>query len=449
MKLKPSSGELTHLLQEIGKITGQGATYHGLYATELLLNRKVCTFCRQALSHPVAASLCRVACCNATLQSMSAGEAYYFRCWANLLVIAIPVAPQGKCIGGIMLGGFCVSGERPDIREAVTQLACSWPDAHPASFLKQLDTVRLITPVALRGLGALAMETTFSNGVNSSEFFKKQNEKYLQQRRIAEAAAELRANEGATPDTSGALSPLISFLNSGNESETHTFISHYLAKLLMASNWDPLKLKAHLRVILAVLTSQDILRGTPWTVATSRDLRNMVRLEQTQTTEESCYEVTEWLHQYFIRQNTPSHDGRNLTERVTHWLQSHYPERVTLGLASKATGVSSSTLVHRLRQESGKSFKAILTEIRIAEAKKFLATTSLEISGIGDACGFFDQSHFTREFKKSINLTPGAFRKLLRVPDEALSRPGSNNLDETAPLRKRGASRQSPVRSRK
>jgi AraC-like DNA-binding protein len=134
---------------------------------------------------------------------------------------------------------------------------------------------------------------------------------------------------------------------------------------------------------------------------------------------------------------------------VTHWLQSHYPERVTLGLASKATGVSSSTLVHRLRQESGKSFKAILTEIRIAEAKKFLATTSLEISGIGDACGFFDQSHFTREFKKSINLTPGAFRKLLRVPDEALSRPGSNNLDETAPLRKRGASRQSPVRSRK
>lgn len=437
VKLKTGTAELTHLLQEIDEIAGQGAVYHALYERQVILNKKVCTFCRQALAHPVAASLCRVACCNGTLQSMSAGEPYFFRCWANLLVIAIPVAPHGKCIGGITLGGFCVSGEKPDIREAVTQLARSWPDAHPATFLKQLESVKLITPAALRGLGALAMETTFSNGINSSEFFRRQNEKYLQQRRIAEAAAEIREQPETTPDIPANTYQLITFLNKGNKPEAQTFISQYLAKLLLASNWDPLKLKAHLRVLLAVMTSQDILRGTPWAVATSRELRNMVRLEQARTTEESCYEVTEWIQQFFVGQNTLTHDGRSLAERVTHWLQSHYPESVTLDLASKAVGVSSSTLVHRLRQEVGKTFKEILTEIRISEAKKFLATTSLDISGIGDACGFFDQSHFTREFKKTINLTPGAFRKLLRVPDEALRQPGSGNLDETAPLRKR------------
>jgi AraC-like DNA-binding protein len=107
-------------------------------------------------------------------------------------------------------------------------------------------------------------------------------------------------------------------------------------------------------------------------------------------------------------------------------------------MTSKALGVSSSTLVHRLQQEVGKTFKEILTEIRISEAKKLLATTALDISGIGDACGFFDQSHFTRELKRSINLTPGAFRKLLRVPADALGRSGMRNLDETAVLRKAG-----------
>jgi len=364
---------------------------------------------------------------------MNAGEPYFFRCWANLLVIAVPVAPHGKCIGGLTLGGFCGSGEKPDIRDAVSQLASSWPEAHPAAFLKHLSTVRPITPSALRGLGALAIETTFSTGMNSSDFFRRQNEKYLQQRHIAEAAADLREHQESTPDIPGNTNQLISFLNQGAKLEAQTFISQYLAQLLLASNWDPLKLKAHLRVLLAIMTSQDILRGTPWTVATSRELRHMVRLEHTQTTEESCYEVSEWIQQYFTRQNATTGDGRSLAERVTHWLQSHYPESLTLTTASKAMGMSSSTLVHRLRQEAGKTFKEILTEIRIAEAKKFLATTSLDIKAISDACGFFDQSHFTREFKKAINLNPGAFRKLLRVPEEALRQTGSQNLDETPP----------------
>ncbi len=424
MKSKTTTGEITRLLQEIGQITSQGAVYHSLYEQQVLLNKKVCSFCQQALEHPVAASLCRVACCNGTLQAMNAGEPYFFRCWANLLVIAIPVAPHNKCIGGITLGGVCGSGEKPDIRDTVTQLASSWPSAHPATFLSYLSTVHPVTPSALRGLGTLVIETTFSNGINSSDFFRRQNEKYVQQRRIAEAAADLREKQESTPDIPGNTNRLISFLNRGAELEAQTFISQYLAQLLLASNWDPLKFKAHLRVLLAIMTSQDILRGTPWAVATSRELRHMVRLEHSQSTEESCYEVSEWIQQYFARQNATTEDGRCLAERMTHWLQSHYPEPLTLATASQAMGMSSSTLVHRLRQEAGKTFKGILTEIRIAEAKKFLATTSLDIKAISDACGFFDQSHFTREFKKAINLNPGAFRKMLRAPEEALRRPG-------------------------
>lgn len=420
MKLKVDTSEINGLLMEMGRIAEQGAVYHSLYDQQMLLNKTVCTFCQQALAHPVAGSLCRVACCNGILQSMTAGEPYFFRCWANLLVVAVPVAPHNKCIGGLTLGGFCVKGEKPDIHDAAVQLTSSWPEEPPAAFLKHLPSVQHITPSALRGLGALAMEITFSHGINSSDFFRRQNEKYIQQRRIAEAAADIRESPESMPDILGNTYQFISFLNQGDAVAVQTFMSRYLAKLLLASNWDLLKLKAHLRVLLAIMTSQDILRGTPWAMATSREMRHMVRLEHAQTTEESCYEVSEWIQRYFARKNTMTRDGRSLTERVTHWLQSHYPERVTLALASKAIGVSSSTLVHRLRQEAGKSFKEILNEIRISEAKKFLATTSLDISGIGNTCGFFDQSHFTREFKKAINLTPGAFRKLLRVPDEAL-----------------------------
>ena len=225
---------------------------------------------------------------------------------------------------------------------------------------------------------------------------------------------------------------LLAFLKQRDKPGAMAFVSKYLAKLLMASNWDQTKLKAHIRVLLAVMTSQKILGGTPWPVATSREMRQMLRLEHATTTEESCYEVAEWIQEYFAGTTPALQDTSPLPERVTDWLQSHFQDRVTLATASRAIGISASTLVHRLRREAGKTFKHLLTEIRLSEAKKLLATTSLGISEIGGSCGFFDQSHFTREFKRAVNLTPGEFRKLLRVPDDALLLTGLKNLDEAA-----------------
>jgi len=435
MTKKGTFSKTEHLLDEIEQLTGQGALYHGLYEQQLLLNGKVCAFCRHALAHPVAVSLCRVACCNATVHATASGEPHFYRCWANLLFITIPIAPHNKCCGGVELGGFCVAGEESDIRDAVTQVAGTWPNTNPKTFLKLIPTLRQITPSALRGLGTLAMETSCSSGVNSSFFFRRQNEKYLQQRRIAEAFADIRNQETTTPDILGDTYQLLTFLNQNDKPGAMAFVSKYLAKLLMASNWDQIKLKAHVRVLLAVMTSQNILRGTPWTVATCREMRQMLRLEHAASTEESCYEVAEWIQEYFEGKDPSLQDSRPLSERVTNWQQSHYQEKITLATASHAIGVSASTLVHRLRRETGKTFKQLLTEIRLSEAKKFLATTSFEISEIGDTCGFFDQSHFTHEFKRAINLTPGEFRKLLRVPDDALLLPDLKNLDDTASLK--------------
>ena len=434
-KNETTAYKTVRLLNELEALTGQGAIYYGLYDQQLQLNHKVCAFCRHALAHPVAASLCRVACCNATVQAMASGEPHFYRCWANLLFITIPIAPHNKCCGGIEMGGFCVDGEQNDIRVSVSQLAGTWPNTDPELFLKLIAALPVISPSALRGLGTLAMETSCSSGINSSDFFRRQNGQYLQQRRIAEAYADIRKEEVTPPDILGDTYQLLSFLSRNDKAGAMAFFSKYLAKLLMASNWDQTKLKAHVRVLLAVMTSQDILGGTPWAIATSRELRQMLRLEHATTTEESCYEVAEWIQDYFEGKAVSAQDHRPLAERVTTWLQSHYQESITLSVAARAMGFSASTLVHRLRRDTGKTFKHLLTEIRLSEAKKLLATTSLEISGVGDACGFFDQSHFTREFKRAINLTPGQFRKLLKVPDEALLLPGMKNLDETAPLK--------------
>lgn len=427
---------ITSVLENIASLCGQGAVYHGLHDSALLKNAKVCAFCRHALDYMPAAALCRYSCCNATVHAMASGEPYFYQCWAGFLFVTVPVAPHNRCAGGISLGGFLATEQRMDVRETVAQSLGSLSTSVLDPLLAKLPSVRPITPSALRGLGSLALETTFSSGLNSSAFFRMQNDKYLQQRRIAEAFADLRAQDVSPPDILRDTYELVKLLHHDDRAGAMEFVSRYLAKLLMASNWDLLKLKAHVRTLLAVITSHEILNGTPWAVATSQELRHMARLEQAASTEESCYEVAEWIQHHFRHTDNGIPDGRSLGDRLLAWMQTHYAGRVTIALAARAMGVSPSTLVHRLPGETGKTFKQLLLEVRISEAKKMLATTALEISAVAGQCGFFDQSHFTRELKRSINLTPGQFRKLLRVPENALREPRTISLDAPPPQKK-------------
>jgi AraC-like DNA-binding protein len=348
------------------------------------------------------------------------------------------------------MGGFHTPEQHQDIRDTIEQALKTWPTIDANPFLAKLTSLHSISTSALRGLGHLAMESTFSSGLNSSGFFLAQNEKYNQQRRIAEAFEDLRTQNVSTSDLLSDAYQLVTFLSRNDRTNAMEFVSRYLAKLLMASNWDLIKLKAHVRILLAVITSHDILNGIPWAVATSRELRHMARLEQASTTEESCYEVSEWILQYFRKPERIFIDGRRLGDRILSWMQAHYQETVTLSVASKAIGVSTSTLVHRLPSETGKTFKQLLQEIRITEAKKLLATSALDISTVAENCGFFDQSHFTHEFKRAISITPGQFRKLLAIPEIALRTPNTISLDEpfisTRALDKKTSGRKSTCR---
>jgi AraC-like DNA-binding protein len=52
-----------------------------------------------------------------------------------------------------------------------------------------------------------------------------------------------------------------------------------------------------------------------------------------------------------------------------------------------------------------------LLALRLQEARRLLATTDEALSDIALGTGFFDQSHFTKRFRKVIGMTPTQFRK--------------------------------------
>lgn len=214
----------------------------------------------------------------------------------------------------------------------------------------------------------------------------------------------------------------IASVNRQAPERTRRLVSNFLAKLLMAGNWDLTKLKAHLRILLAVITSQDVLRGIPWETAVNRELRSMHRMEKAATIEDACCEAADMIQQHLAAGDYPEKEG-SLTDRALTWIRCHYSDKAIMATAARATGASVSTLAHTLRKETGKTFHQLLHEKRIAEARRLLSATTMKASDIALCCGFTDQSHFTRAFKDAANLTPGKFRYLLNDAHQDIGLP--------------------------
>lgn len=417
MQEKHSRG-IERVLALVSSVTGNGAVFHELKETKCVVGKGLCRFCETCLNHPVGSNFCRYSCCNATVQSLSCGEPYFYQCWAGLLFITVAVAPKGRCIGGISLGGFWAEGEQSDAIPTLSERLSQLPATAIDHFSPHLESIREITPSALRGLGAFILESTFSEGLNSPGFLEQQNARYQQQRQIAEAYESVRMDHPSPPDILQDAYHLVSYLERHDRQNALNFISTYLAKLLLVSNWDTDKLKAHLRVLLAIITSQEILRGRSWVSALSREMQFLTRLEQAQTTEDSCYEIAALIQEHFAQTSFDRPDA--LQDRAIAWLRENYHRAPTLTAAARALGVSVSTLVHQLKARTGKTFGRLLRDVRISEAKKLLATTDMDISAISQICGFSDQSHFTKQLKSAVNLTPGQFRRLLKLTKDVI-----------------------------
>lgn len=73
---------------------------------------------------------------------------------------------------------------------------------------------------------------------------------------------------------------------------------------------------------------------------------------------------------------------------------------------------SGTTNFHRqFTQILGVTPNEYITTIRLNAARKLLEETDQLVADIATAVGFYDQSHFTKAFKKARGLPPGAYRR--------------------------------------
>ncbi|MFD1020226.1 helix-turn-helix domain-containing protein [Thalassobacillus hwangdonensis] len=99
-------------------------------------------------------------------------------------------------------------------------------------------------------------------------------------------------------------------------------------------------------------------------------------------------------------------------EKAISYIEAHHAD-YKLGLEEVAAHVDRSPtyLSYLLNEKQGKSFRELLTDVRITKAKEKLLNTDASILSIANEVGYQNANYFSRVFKQVTQTTPTAFRK--------------------------------------
>jgi AraC-like DNA-binding protein len=95
-------------------------------------------------------------------------------------------------------------------------------------------------------------------------------------------------------------------------------------------------------------------------------------------------------------------------------VQQRHRERLGVGDLAHAAGLSISQLQREFMRLLGMSPTDYITRVRVLLARRALERGDTAVGTIALDLGFYDQSHFTRVFRRQTGLTPLAYRQRFR-----------------------------------
>jgi PAS domain S-box-containing protein len=95
---------------------------------------------------------------------------------------------------------------------------------------------------------------------------------------------------------------------------------------------------------------------------------------------------------------------------AVEYVRGHCTEQVRVGDVAAAAAMPVVKLERATRRIIGMSVRQLLVRFRVEHAIGLLATTELSLSDIAAQCGYYDQSALTRQFRRVVGVSPGAYR---------------------------------------
>lgn len=103
--------------------------------------------------------------------------------------------------------------------------------------------------------------------------------------------------------------------------------------------------------------------------------------------------------------------SRAQTEALRRYVATNALSGFTVQEFSRIVGLTQWHFSRRFRSVFGVSPHRYVIEYRLARAKDLLASSRLSIADVAAECGFCDQAHLGRVFRKYLRCSPGRWRR--------------------------------------
>jgi AraC-like DNA-binding protein len=104
------------------------------------------------------------------------------------------------------------------------------------------------------------------------------------------------------------------------------------------------------------------------------------------------------------------HGEHAAVRRARLHLIERWDQRVSLAELAAIAGLSRFELIRRFQQQNGLTPHAFQRDLRVEHARRMLSGGAAA-AAVAAACGFADQAHFSRVFKRLVGVPPGAYAR--------------------------------------
>jgi AraC-like DNA-binding protein/ligand-binding sensor protein len=207
---------------------------------------------------------------------------------------------------------------------------------------------------------------------------------------------------------------LLASLRRGDNAEAKKIMVKLLKNLYLKvmNNFSSFRLKA---LELAVLLSRAM--SDPKDIMDNTTLENTGRFIKKIEESSNLEEIIETLQMITERMSEKIfsfHGVRHFSalRKAERYIWDNYTRKLSLREIAAASGLSAPYFSTVFKEEMGENLSNYLNRLRVEKAAFMLLTTEIPISEVAIACGFEDQSWFSKIFKNNTGFTPGKYREV-------------------------------------
>lgn len=190
-------------------------------------------------------------------------------------------------------------------------------------------------------------------------------------------------------------------------------INELLGHIYFSNDFNLPEIRARLIEFVVVLSRAIIDSGADMREVMALNAKYLGDVDRFTDFEDMNVWVTDIVHRFIDYSFTmPRLKHSSAVYKITEYINANYAKKISLDDIAKNVYLSRSYISTVFKAEMGVSITDYIRSVRIERSKQLLLDNTVRLVEVSGACGFDDQSYFTKVFRQSVGVTPKRFRDL-------------------------------------